>query len=442
MKFVLPSHARRALMLAILAFGLIISMAASGTSRHLSPNDRIQIFEKVWKDIDDVYYDPEFGGVNWQAVHQKYQPLVGAAKDDSDFYSLLDHMTGELHDAHTRFSSPEQWRNHEKHEGVSVGFRPGYLEGKIVVLDVYPGSNAARAGIETGMIVTAVDGQAIAERLADSARKVLRSSTERVTQLRILSNAFAAPLETPFAARLQRADGSEFDVKFARQILSIPPRVIAKKLPSGFGYIRFDEFQPALVKGFKATLEDLRTTPGLILDLRWNRGGVGATLEAMAGFFFDGKTLFERRMTRKQVSASERDGRHVDETQFYVGKRGERLYPSPVVILVSEYYASATEVFAAGMQDSGRATLVGSQSCGCVLGITHNRVMKGGSVLEISEILWFSPKDRKLEGEGVVPDKIAVPTITSLQEKRDIVLEAGERVLQEMATKNPAASAP
>jgi carboxyl-terminal processing protease len=442
MKHDLPSHARRASMLAALAFGLIFSMAASGTSRHLSPNDRIQVFEKVWKDIDNVYYDPEFGGVNWQAIHQKYLPLVEAAKDDSDFYSLLDRMTGELHDAHTRFNSPEQWKNHEKHEGVSIGFRPGYLEGKVVVLDVYPGSNAAQAGVEPGMIVMAVDGQPMAERLADSAKKVLPSSTERVTQLRILGNAFSSPLETPFAARLQRADGPEFDVKFSRQILFTPPRVMAKKLPSGFGYIRFDEFQPALVKGFRAALEDLRTTPGLILDLRRNRGGVGATLEAMAGFFFDGKTLFERRMSRKQVSASERDGRHVDETQFYVGKRGERLYSSPVVILVSEYSASATEVFAAGMQDSGRATLVGSQSCGCVLGITHNRVMKGGGVLEISEVLWFSPKDRRLEGEGVIPDKIAVPTIASLQEKRDIVLEAGERVLQLESAANRAASAP
>lgn len=442
MKHDLPSHARRASMLAALAFGLIFSMAASGTSRHLSPNDRIQVFEKVWKDIDNVYYDPEFGGVNWQAIYQKYLPLVEAAKDDSDFYSLLDRMTGELHDAHTRFNSPEQWKNHEKHEGVSIGFRPGYLEGKVVVLDVYPGSNAAQAGVEPGMIVMAVDGQPMAERLADSAKKVLPSSTERVTQLRILGNAFSSPLETPFAARLQRADGPEFDVKFSRQILFTPPRVMAKKLPSGFGYIRFDEFQPALVKGFRAALEDLRTTPGLILDLRRNRGGVGATLEAMAGFFFDGKTLFERRMSRKQVSASERDGRHVDETQFYVGKRGERLYSSPVVILVSEYSASATEVFAAGMQDSGRATLVGSQSCGCVLGITHNRVMKGGGVLEISEVLWFSPKDRRLEGEGVIPDKIAVPTIASLQEKRDIVLEAGERVLQVESAANRAASAP
>jgi carboxyl-terminal processing protease len=104
-----------------------------------------------------------------------------------------------------------------------------------------------------------------------------------------------------------------------------------------------------------------------------------------------------------------------------------------VVILVSEYSASATEVFAAGMQDSGRATLVGSQSCGCVLGITHDRVLKGGGVLELSEILWFSPKDRKLEGEGVIPDRVAVLTIASLQEKRDPVLDEGEKVLREMS---------
>jgi carboxyl-terminal processing protease len=104
-----------------------------------------------------------------------------------------------------------------------------------------------------------------------------------------------------------------------------------------------------------------------------------------------------------------------------------------VVILVSEYSASATEVFAAGMQDSGRARLVGSQSCGCVLGITHDRVMKGGGVLEISEVLWFSPKDRKLEGEGVIPDRVAMPTIASLQEKRDPALDEGVRVLREMS---------
>lgn len=387
----------------------------------------------MWRDVDEHYYDPEFGGVDWRAVHQRYLPLVTAAKDDRDFYSILDRMTEELHDAHTRFSSPEQWKNHQRHQGVSVGFRPGYVQGQVVVLDVIPGSNAEHAGIEPGMVVTALEGEPIAARLAEIAKNVLPSSSERVTNLRILGNAFAGSLEKPFSASFQRADGSTFEVTLARQILSSEPHVTFAKLPSGFGYVRFDEFQPALVRDFRAALEELHDTPGLILDLRRNRGGVGATLEAMAGFFFDRKTLFERRMTRRQVTASEREGRHTDELRYSVGKRGGQVYSGPLVLLVSEYSASATEVFAAGMQESGRATLVGSQSCGCVLGITHDRVMKGGGVLEISEVLWFSPKDRKLEGEGVIPDRVAAPTVVSLQEKRDVVLEEGIRVLKEMA---------
>ena len=182
--------------LAVLILGLASSMATSGTSRRLSPKDREQVFEKVWKDVDEHYYDPEFGGVKWQEIHQRYLPLVKAAKDDKDFYSIVDRMTAELHDAHTRFSSPEQWENRKKHQGVSIGFRAGYVEDKVVVLDVFPDSNAAHAGIQPGMIVTALDGQPIAERLAEAAPKVLPSSTERVTKLRILSNVFAGSLET------------------------------------------------------------------------------------------------------------------------------------------------------------------------------------------------------------------------------------------------------
>jgi carboxyl-terminal processing protease len=439
MKHVPPSFVYRNAIFAALILCLAFTTATGRTSQSLLQKDRDQIFEKVWKDVDEHYYDPEFGGVKWKEVHQRYLPLVQVAKDDKDFYSIVDRMTAELHDAHTRFSSPEQWENRKKHQGVSVGFRAGYVESKVVVLDVFPESNAAHAGIEPGMIVSALDGQPISERLAEAATKVLPSSTERVTKLRILGEVFAGSLETPFAASLDRANGSSLDVKYARQTLSMEPRVTSAKLTSGFGYIRFDEFHPSLVKDFKIAVENLRTSPGIILDLRRNRGGVGATLEAMATLFFENKTLFERRMSRKQVTASERDGRRTKETQVFVGKKGEQIYPGPVVILVSAYSASATEVFAAGMQDSGRAKLVGSPSCGCVLGITHDRVMKGGGVLEISEVLWFSPKDRKLEGEGVIPDRVATPTIASLREKRDLVLEAGEKMLQELtAAKQPA----
>src|SRR5580692_12590497 len=274
MKHVPPSFVCSNAILAVLILGLAFAVATSGTSQSLSPKDREQIFEKVWKDIDEHYYDPEFGGVKWQEVHQRYLPLVQAAKDDKDFYSIVDRMTAELHDAHTRFSSPEQWENHKKHQGVSAGFRAGYVEDKVVVLDVYPDSNAAHAGIEPGMIVTALDGQPMEKRLAEAAPSVLPSSTERVTKLRILGNVFAGSIETPFAASLERANGSPLEVKFARQTLTTEPRVTAAKLSSGFGYVRFDEFHPSLVGDFRKAVEDLRAAPGLILDLRRNRGGV------------------------------------------------------------------------------------------------------------------------------------------------------------------------
>lgn len=434
---------KRSLVVAvILTLSLASSIAAKKAPRNLTPADRVAVFEKVWKDVDEHYYDPKFSGVDWQQVHLRYLPLVQQTKDDKNFYVLLDRMTGELHDAHTRFSSPEQWEDRKKHEGVSTGFRAGMVEGKVAVLEVYAGSNAERAGVRPGMLITGLSGQPIGERLAEAAKEVLPSSTERITKLRILSNVFRAPLETPVDATFQRADGSTFDAKFARQIRSTSAQVVSARTASGFGYIRFDEFQRSLVREFMSALDQVRGAPGLILDLRWNHGGDGAALQAIADAFFAQKTLFERRMSRKQIGASERGDKGTEETLSYAVARGERAYTAPVVVLLSVYSASATEIFAAGMQDAGRATIVGTPSCGCVLGITHDRVMKGGGVLEISEVLWFSPKGRRLEGEGVVPDKIVAPTIASLQARKDVVLEEGEKTLRELVAAKANAATP
>jgi carboxyl-terminal processing protease len=424
----------------ILAAVLALAFAATLYARSpLTPRERVLVFEKIWKDVDEHYYDPEFGGVNWRGVRERYLPLVQQVKSDQEFYVLMDRMTAELHDAHTRFSSPEQWANRRRHQGVSVGFRAGFVEGKVVVLDVTPNSNAAKAGVQTGWIVKALDGKPMEEELTDAENKLPRSSSERVTKLRILSLIFSANLDKPVDVSLERADGTVFEAKYSRELLSNAPQVISETLPDGFGYIRFDEFQRGLVHDFRNAVASFRKAPGLILDLRRNRGGDGATLGTMAGFFFEKRTLFERRMSRRQVSASQ-DGHGTAETEVFVGKRGEGIYKGPLVILISEYSASATEVFSAGMQDAGRATLVGTQSCGCVLGITHDRTMKGGGVLEISEVLWFSPKGRKLEGAGVNPDREAAPTVASLREKRDVILQAGEKTIEDLAARRTAAA--
>lgn len=437
---VLPLFKRLASFLAVLALAAALCGAAGGTSKPLSLQDRTEVFEKSWKAISDHYYDPEFHGVNWVAVREKYQPLVEVAKDDEEFYELMSRMTGALHDAHTRFSSPERWEDRMKHQGAATGMRVGFVEGKVAIVDVLPGASAAQAGIEPGMIVISVGGKPVGERIAEAEKRVTLSSSERFTRLIVLRSVFGGTLEETLIVGLERADGSRFEVKLTRQVLSVAPHVTSRMLDAGFGYMRFDQFHPSITKEFKEELEKNRNAPGLILDLRSNGGGNGDVLQTIAGYFYNKKTLLAKRMSRKQVAKSERDGGNEEQSDAYAGKEGQQIYAGPVVVLISEYSGSATELFAAGMQDTGRAKIVGSQSCGCVLGITKNRMMKGGGVLEISEVLWFSPKGRKLEGEGVIPDRAAAPTIASLRQKRDLVLDEAEKILREMTAAKTASA--
>lgn len=396
----------------------------------LSARERSRVFEKVWKEIEDRYYDPSFHGVDWQEVGRRYRPLVEAAKDDDEFYDLLKRMTGELHDAHTRFSTPTEWENRKKHEGVSLGFLAEEIDSKEVVSYVRPGSDAARAGIVPGMIILTVDGRPMAERVEEAKAKRPRSSSDRADRIFLFREVFAGTLNSPVKLGLQRADGSTFEASLTRQVYPIRVGVEARVLPSGDAYIRFDGFEPGINKQFRQALERHRSAPGLIIDLRNNGGGTLGAVLPIAGYFLGKKTLFARDATRTGKPVSQFGGLFKLGPNLFAGKRGGQIYSGPVVILVKERTGSASEIFAAGMQEIGRARIVGSQSCGCVLGIIKPRGMKGGGVLEISEVLWLTPKGRRLEGAGVIPDKTVRPTISDLQHKRDPVLQEAEKELK------------
>ncbi len=408
-----------------------ISSAASESAAkpRLTAKDRKEVFEKVWREIHDHYYDASYNGVDWNEVRQRYAPLVGAAKRDQEFYALMSQMTSELHDAHTRFNSPEQWKNFRRQQGVTVGFNVDDVDGKTVVTSVIPGTDAARAGIEPGMVVLRVDDTPVAERIAEIEKKRLPSSSERATRWFIYNRVFAGSADTPVKVALQRGDGSVLEGSVRRQIYSAAPEVTTHVLPSGNVYIRFDGFQRAITKEFRQALQKFHDAPGLIVDLRRNGGGDLAVLLPIAGYFFGRKTLFAKDSTRTGKPLSSYVGLFKLPLQLYVGHPGEQIYSGPVVILVDAHSASSSEVFAAGMQDTLRAKVIGSQSCGCVLGIAKPRVMKGGGVLEMSEVLWFSPKGRKLEGTGIIPDKIVVPSVADLQRRRDPVLAEADKSL-------------
>jgi len=411
------------------------------TKQRLTLKDRKEVFEKVWREIHEHYYDASYNGVDWNEVHQRYGPLVEATKNDLEFYPLMNQMTSELHDAHTRFNSPQQWKNFRRQQGVTVGFSVDDVDGKTAVTSVIPGTDAARQGIEPGMVVLRVDDTPVAERIAEIERKRQPSSSERATRWFIYNRVLAGPPDSAVKVALQRGDGSVLEVSVRRQIYSEAPEVTTHVLPSGNVYIRFDGFQHPITKEFRQALQKFRDAPGLIVDLRRNGGGDLAVLLPIAGYFYGRKTLFAKDSTRTGKPLSSYVGLFKLPLQLYVGRPGEQIYSGPVVILVNAHSASSSEVFAAGMQDTLRAKVIGSQSCGCVLGIAKPRVMKGGGVLEMSEVLWFSPKGRKLEGTGIIPDKIVVPSVADLQRRRDPVLAEADKSLMRTAVLESKAAA-
>jgi carboxyl-terminal processing protease len=396
----------------------------------LSPKDRASVFEDVWKNVRDRYYDPEFHGVDWTAVGDKYRPLVAATKTDEDFYALLNRMTGELHDAHTRFNTPSQWENRKKEQAFTIGFLMTERDGKMVVNSVIADSSAARAGVTTGLIVLTVNDQPVADLIAAAAKTTSASSTDRITQMRIYSNLFRGGADATFQIGFQKPDGSNFAVTLTKQTLPQPVDVRPKLLPSGNLYIRFDGFQEQVEKELKETLEKYRDAPGVIIDLRQNPGGRADVLADVAAEFLNEKTVIAQFQTRKDISSQETTGEAKALRKMQTGAAGRQLYAGPVVILTDEYTGSSAEIFSGGLQEIGRAKVVGTQTCGCVIGIANNQKMKGGGVLEISEVLFFTPKGRKLEGEGVVPDSVVRPTLADLQQQRDVVLERAEEILK------------
>jgi carboxyl-terminal processing protease len=397
--------------------------------QRLSEKDRREVFEKIWREIRDHYYDASFNGVNWDDVHLRYLPRVEATRTDAEFYAVMSQMTSELHDAHTRFNSPEHWRSYKKQQGATVGFSVDGVDGKTVVTDVEPGSNAARAGVEIGMFVVSVEGEPVARRLEHIEKVGLPSSTDRATRWFVYNRLFGGPANTEVKVGLQRPDGTTFEATIKRQLYSEVAEVDARLLASGNAYIRFDGFQHPIVKQFKEALEKYHNAPGLIIDLRKNGGGELSVLLPIASYFYNKKTLFAKDTTRSGKPLSEFAGFFKLPLNLYVGKPGSQIYSGQIAILVDSHSASSSEVFAGGMQETRRAKIVGTQSCGCVLGIAKPRFVKGGGVLEMSEVLWFTPNGRKLEGAGVIPDKTVSPTVSDFQRKRDVVLAEADKTL-------------
>jgi carboxyl-terminal processing protease len=404
----------------------------STKTRSLSAKERVEVFEEVWKTVNEKYYNPTFNGVDWNAVRERYRPRLDAVSSDVEFYALLNQMTGELRDAHTRVRSPRQSRERQKQQATSAGVLIYEVEGTPVIFDVIPDSDAARAGVLPGMIVRTVDNQPIAEAIMEARREVGISSTERATRILSYSRLIAGEPDTSLKLGLTRADGTSLEVTLMRRTISVAPHFAARLLPSGYAYIRFNRFRSPVAKQVKEALGKFKDAPGLILDLRSNPGGDGREGMRIAGYFFDEKVPIARIVTRTGKPPSALFGLVSLPKVFEAGEKGGSIYSNPVVILVNEGTASTSELIISGMRERSRAQIVGAQSCGCVLGVLNHRALKGGGELAISEVGFVTPKGRTLEGNGVIPDRTIALTLTDLRGQRDTALEEAEKYLNDL----------
>ena len=391
---------------------------AKKSSDVLALRDRVGVFEEVWETIDQKYYDPSFNGVDWRAVRDRYRPLVEHATNNEEFYGLLKLMVGELHDAHTRFHTPEQRRERERLQAVSAGLSVFDVEGKVVVVSVEPDSDASRAGVERGMIVLAIDGKPVADCLAEARARVAGTSSDRAVRLRLYRMIIDGEPGTTLRMNLARGDGSRLDVALSRRIVPDTAVVTSRRLASGSGYIRLTLWKSPIRKQFKKALEQLKDAPGIVIDIRGNPGGEAEEVVKIASYFFNSHVPFGK--------FSKRSGKAI----YLRTDENDQIYKGPVAILVNEGSGSGSELFAGVMQENGRAVIVGRRSCGCVLGISEFKKLKGGGELAVSEYGYLSPRENSFEGTGVTPDKTVELKISDLQGHRDAALDEAERLVR------------
>lgn len=357
--------------------------------------ENLRVFNAVWDLVHRRHYDPKLGGLDWKATAIVHAPKAAAAPDDTALYAVLNAMLDPLHDSHTRALTPRQAGERREQLRARTGFSMTRIERQWVVSEVLPDSPAEQAGVRVGWIVVARNQQPLSDRIS-----------------------FRAQDGEIVAWEFRDAGDRTVRVSTAARPLSTASRRVARELEGGFVYLRFDEFDATDRRWLSAELKKHRAAPGVVLDLRWNPGGETFSLGISIGEFFDRPVdcgTFITRSGSRQVKNS--------------WQLGSAEYRGRVVVLVDGGTGSAAEIFAAVLQDHGRATIVGRRTAGAVLA-SRFHALPGGGELQLSREDYVAPKGRRLEGVGVEPDVIVPRLLADVRAGRDADLEAALRVLR------------
>ena len=387
---------------AVFSFSLTANFILAQTKAESSPQIRQKTFEQVWKTVNEKYFDPTFNGVNWRAARERYAPQIAKVKTDAEFYDLLNQMLGELKVSHMEIWSPETLAK-IKAVPTMTGLGLREIENQVVITRLLENSSAVKAGLKTGFVITKIDGETI--KTLDDAKRKLSGAPNTKVRVSYLDEA-----DKLREAVLERHSLSESDKGGIGAGISFYALFEAKRLTDNIGYIRFSSFVDSLNPKIEAAINSMRDAPGIIIDLRGNGGGDDDVAIRMAGMLFEKETQLMITKTR------------AGKDLYYKAMPLKNPYTGKVVILADQFSGSASEQFAAGMQESGRAIVIGKTTAGEDMDADLEKLPSGAYLIYASGQPQ-TPKGVVIEGRGVIPNIEVNLTRKELLAGRDAQLE-------------------
>lgn len=310
----------------------------------------------------------------WDLVHTRYyiQPVDNAVLVEGAIEGLL----AALEDDHTRYLSPTEQEVAERSfsgEYQGIGAEVEARDGRITIVSPIDGSPAQAAGLQPGDIIATADGVVLDGMDVSEAASLVRG-----------------PAGTAVLLQIER-DGQSFEIEIIRDTVRLVSAT-GRMLPENIAYVRLSRFGDTTGDELNGLLPGLiaQNPAGLILDLRRNPGGaLDTTVEVADQFLAEGTVLVE------QFG----DGRE----RVFQSEDGNLAETIPLVVLIDEGSASASEVLAGAIQDTGRGTLIGQTSFGKGTVQTWHTLSNNGGV-RITIAQWLTPAETSIHKLGLTPD--------------------------------------
>ena len=428
----LPAWIAAAILAAIIGLDARSQAPAAPAWRAVS----MATFDDVWQTVNDTFYDPTFGGLDWAAVKTELRPRAEQASSEDGVRDVIRQMLARLGRSHFSLLSTS----------VPADVLPGsatlpveirIADARVVITRVFADSAAKRSDEETlhpGDEIVSIDGR--------SAREWVQPTPGRDARAGAV-DAWRKAYRALHGAPGSRADvvvkspaGRERRLNVERReepgqmvtLGNLPPLRVrvesqARRTPAGrdVGIIAFTVWMAAVNEPVAEAVDRYRSADGLVFDLRGNPGGLADMMRGIAGHVFAEPTLLGRMQMRSvqlKFDANPRrsttDGRRVEP------------FAGPVAILVDELTASASECFAGALQSIGRARVFGRQTMGQALPAS-TKSLPNGDVLLHAIGDFVTATGRTLEAVGVVPDEVVALSPERLAAGADPVVDAALR---------------